>query len=433
MGTMRTRIDRREFLGSLGILLGGTAAGLPLGGCSGPDPERYTEADAERLAAQRRREREASGRGPYGMQRYRGYRGLAELPWFELDREGVLRMVDESVPRAIDMHAHLGISVLFEPDLDLLARTDRVRHLLDCDATDPGCELDLDVYINGNFTEDDLSTLRRQTLAQGLWGSAYAETHTIPNLLAEMDATGVERSMILPIFFDLPFGDDLSGKWRDAIVAAKAGDRLMIGASVHPRDDRKVERLEAFAREGRRVVKVHPTVQAFYPDERDAMEVYEAAERLGMIIFFHGGRAGIEPESRQPYALPRHYEAALATFPRLPFVLGHAGARDGEAMLDLGVRYDNAWFGIHGQGVTRLDAMIRRTGGERMLYGTDWPWYHLAATLAKVLIVTEDAGRRDARHAILRGNAERLLSSAPAPPDAPSDPLPAPPDPSTPS
>ena len=45
-----------------------------------------------------------------------------------------------------------------------------------------------------------------------------------------------------------------------------------------------------------------------------------------------------------------------------------------------------------------------------MLFGTDWPFYHLAATLAKVLIVTDGADRSDIRHAILRGNAERLLS-----------------------
>jgi predicted TIM-barrel fold metal-dependent hydrolase len=57
--------------------------------------------------------------------------------------------------------------------------------------------------------------------------------------------------------------------------------------------------------------------------------------------------------------------------------------------------------------VTTLREMLDATGGERMLFGSDWPFYHLAATLAKVLIVTE--GRPDARTAILRGNADRLL------------------------
>jgi predicted TIM-barrel fold metal-dependent hydrolase len=49
-------------------------------------------------------------------------------------------------------------------------------------------------------------------------------------------------------------------------------------------------------------------------------------------------------------------------------------------------------------------------GPDRLLYGTDWPFYHLAATLAKVLLVTRD--RTDIRDAILRGNALRLLGLA---------------------
>jgi predicted TIM-barrel fold metal-dependent hydrolase len=57
--------------------------------------------------------------------------------------------------------------------------------------------------------------------------------------------------------------------------------------------------------------------------------------------------------------------------------------------------------------VTLLDEIIRRVGSDRLLFGTDWPFYHLAATLAKVLIVTEH--RPAVREAILRNNALRLL------------------------
>ncbi len=415
---MPRRLDRRQFLeaslrASIRVVGAGALAG-PLAslalGCSPSDSERYTDEDAAALDAQREDERLRSGSGPFGPHRYRGYRGLAELPFFELDAAGRLRLVDDAVPAAIDLHAHLGISVLFEPDLDLQSPTDRVRHLLDCDATHPGCDLDLDVYVNANFDEAALRTLQWTTVTQGIWGNDFIRSHTIPNLLAEMDAMRVERSVILPIVMGFPFGDDLASKWKSAIDRAGVADRLLAGASVHPRDPDKIARLEAFAASGARVLKLHPTVQAFYPDDEDLMAVYEAADRLGLIIFFHGGRAGIEPESRHRYALPRHYEAAFASFPRLPFVVGHAGARDGEAMLELGLRHENVWLGIHGQGITHLDRMIRRTGGERLLFGTDWPFYHLAASLAKVLIVTDSPERKQIRHAILRGNAERLLA-----------------------
>jgi hypothetical protein len=76
--------------------------------------------------------------------------------------------------------------------------------------------------------------------------------------------------------------------------------------------------------------------------------------------------------------------------------------------LPLAERYDNVWLDTHGQGVTTLQQMLNRTGGERMLFGSDWPFYHLAASLAKLLIITE--GRAVDRHALLRGNAERLLA-----------------------
>ena len=85
------------------------------------------------------------------------------------------------------------------------------------------------------------------------------------------------------------------------------------------------------------------------------MDLYAEAQNLGLVVFFHGGRAGIEPESSHRYALPRHYEAALAEFPNLQFILGHAGARDSEAMIALAARYDNAWLGIHGQSLTMLE------------------------------------------------------------------------------
>ena len=164
---------------------------LALGSCRGHD-ERYTEEDAARLEQQWAEEKVRSGTGPFGPQRYQGYRGLADLPYFEL-QDGRVRCIVEDLPPVFDVHAHLGMALLFAPRIDLLARTDRVRHLLDCDAEEP-CELDLDVYMNANFTPDMMRSLRWQAISQFTWGSSSAETHTIPNLLVEMDDARVERA-----------------------------------------------------------------------------------------------------------------------------------------------------------------------------------------------------------------------------------------------
>jgi predicted TIM-barrel fold metal-dependent hydrolase len=405
---MKVAYSRRTFLNSLALSL----SGMGLTACSeDPDPDRYTQADIDKLNSQREMEILQSGTGPYGVHRYSGYRGLAELPWFEFDSAGELQCVDDSIPLSIDVHCHLGMSVLFKPNLDLNSQTNRVWHLLDCDNPQSLCDLDLDVYVNANFDQAGLKRLKKNMFAQGLWGSQFSETQTIPNLLREMDAMRVRHTILLPIKLGLPFGDDLTEQWLAAIRQSDFASRLHCGFSIHPRDENKLEQVKAYADSGHRFMKLHPTVQRFYPDDPQMMDVYALAEKLGIIIFFHGGRAGIEPESSHPFAMPRHYEAAFANFPKLKFIVGHAGARDNHAMLEIALKYPNTWIDIHGQGLTQLEWMIRKTGGQRLLFGTDWPFYHLGSSLAKVLITTQDPGRQGIRQAILRDNAIKLFGA----------------------
>lgn len=402
---MLTAYDRRKFLSALALSMSGTG----LISCDKAPPERYTQADIDKLALQRDIEAKKSGTGPYGKHQYSGYRGLAELPWFELNSAGELHCVDDTIPLSIDVHCHLGMSVLFKPRLDLNKQSQRVRHLLDCDFPTSRCDLNLDVYVNANFDDAALSLLKRNMFAQGLWGSRMATTQTIPNLIREMNAMRVEQAFLLPIKLGLPFGDDLTEQWRSAVSESGFAQRLHTGFSIHPDAEDRLDQIRKYAASGYKVMKLHPTVQRFYPDDANMMQIYELAEELGVIIFFHGGRAGIEPESSHRFAMPRHYEAAFANFPRLQFIVGHAGARDNEAMLNVALRYSNTWIGIHGQGISQLDRMIKMTDGQRLLFGSDWPFYHLGSSLAKVLICTQDSGLRAIQKAILRDNAIQLF------------------------
>jgi hypothetical protein len=320
-----------------------------------------------------------------------------------------LRLTLEDAAPAVDFHAHLGMHYLFAPEIDYLRRAPRTRYLLDCDVPPP-CDLDLDVYINSAFDEERHAALSREVRNQVLFGSDAAATHTIPNLLAEMDAVGCRHAVLHAIAPGFPFGDDVSRQWLDAVDAAAAGDRLIVFASVHPAHRSWREQLRGYARRGSRGVKIHPEFQRLFPDEPRVMEIYQECERLGLPVFFHGGRSGIEPGFMRKYALLRRYEPAIEAFPRLPFILGHAGARDVDDAVDLARRHANVWLEITGQGVKQLDRILREVDNERLLFGSDWPFYPLAATLAKVLIVTEK--RREARAAILSENARRLLRIA---------------------
>ena len=392
---------RRAFLGAAAASL---VAALP--GCG---REGASEADARQLEARMQAERVRAGKGPLGPQVYRGYRGLASLPEFELDAQGELRCTAEGVDGAFDVHAHLGIAVLLAPALDLTRRTERVRYFLDCD--DPElpepCRLDLDVYLNDNFTPAMRRRLTVEQFRQAFLGSSFARTHTAPNLVAELDRMHFARAAVLPIDMGLPFGDELTFTWLDALEDTPWAERLVFGASVHPDDGGKEAKLRRAVARGARIVKLHPEFQRFFPDAPEAMEIYALCQELGVPVIFHAGRSGIEPGWMRPYALLHRSETAVAEFPELPFVFGHGGARDVPDAIAIARRRPNVRLGTSSLGIPSLRDALEALGPERLVFGSDWPFYALAAPLAKILLLTR--GDRGVRRRILRENAEVLL------------------------
>jgi hypothetical protein len=360
------RIGRRELLR---LAAGALAAGAA--GCGGGDD--YREEDARILAERIDASRARAGKGRYGELRFRGYAGLAELPEFALDDAGQLVLAERGVPRAIDIHAHLGIGVFLAPRVDLLQRTERVRHFLD----EPEV-LDLDVYMNDNFTPEARRRLTREQLRQLVLGSEFAATHTAPNLVAELGRMGFERACVLPIALGLP-GTDLTEEWIGTLAGTPLAERLVLGASVHPRD-------------------------GGWP-----AKLYAECERLDVPVIFHAGRSGIEPEFLRKYALMRRYVGAVESFPNVRFVFGHAGARDLPEAVEIARRAPgrNVWLGTASIGVSAIDQALAQVGPERMALGSDWPVYHVGSALAKALIVTRgDAG---ARRQLVRGSALEIL------------------------
>jgi predicted TIM-barrel fold metal-dependent hydrolase len=88
------------------------------------------------------------------------------------------------------------------------------------------------------------------------------------------------------------------------------------------------------------------------------------------------------------------------------FVLGHAGARDLPDALPL-ARRPNVWLECASPGTSALADALAALGPEKLAFGSDWPFYPVAASLAKVLLLTR--GDPPARALVLRENAERIL------------------------
>jgi predicted TIM-barrel fold metal-dependent hydrolase len=124
-------------------------------------------------------------------------------------------------------------------------------------------------------------------------------------------------------------------------------------------------------------------------------------------VLFHCGPVDIEPPLGRYLSQLKHYWRAVADNPDTTFVLGHSGALQMEAALDLCKHYPNVYLETSSQGLPNVRRIVAEAPPERVMFGSDWPFYHQATPLAKVFIATE--GQPETRARVLWQNAARLF------------------------
>ncbi len=318
---------------------------------------------------------------------------LARLPYFEL-RDGRLRLADGLGP-VIDVHTHLALNYVPGMRVDLLAEGPPADHFLPL-----GRPLDLDIYVNQNLTAADIDVIRDNLVPPHR--APHWRTHTLPNLLREMHELGITHSLLLPVDFPL-----LSRNAQRYLRATRGCDRIVCFGSVHPLQLGIGWRLDRQLKAGARGIKFHPGGQLLPPSHPRAMKLYRACGHRGLPVFWHCGPVGIEPEGARRRCQVEGYREAIEQHPGTTFVLGHSGALQMEVALDLAETYPNTWLDISCQSVGNLRRMLEVADTSRVLHGSDWPFYHQAIGVAKVLLATE--GKPELRHDVLWGNAARLL------------------------
>src|SRR5215469_13179460 len=116
-----------------------------------------------------------------------------------------------------------------------------------------------------------------------------------------------------------------------AEVAAANADVLIPFASIDPAKGKMG------AREARRLIekfgvrgfKFHPSLQAFYPNERKAYPLYEVIAEAGLPAVFHTGHSGIGSGMRGgggihlKYSNPMYLDDVAVDFPDMPIIMAH--------------------------------------------------------------------------------------------------------------
>lgn len=329
--------------------------------------------------------------------RFQNLLDLARLPYFE-NQDGRLVLRDRSIGPVIDCHSHVALAYLLPMQVDLYKLHPETEHYLpSC------CAIDLDVYNNKNWPDGHVHEVSRDLVLRGMTGRGMRRTHTVANLLREMDEMHIVRSVLLPIDFPV-----ISNNAKHAFEAAKRDERIIGFGSVHPYHLNLADRLDAQAHQGAKGIKMHPNVQQVSPDHPRAMELYRLCGERNMPVLWHCGPVGLGMEKADARCQVHLYERPIAENPDTTFILGHAGALQAEAALQLQIKYPNVYLELNGPAISVLKRVFSLGDPDRLLFGSDWPFYHQAIVLAKVLLLTE--GDPELRAKILHKNALRVLN-----------------------
>ena len=127
--------------------------------------------------------------------------------------------------------------------------------------------------------------------------------------------------------------------------------------------------------DGFRGIKLYPTYQHYYLNDRRMYPLYQAAQDLGIPVLIHTGTS-VFKGSRLKYGDPLHLDDVAGDFPYLNLVMAHSGR---------GFWYDRAFFlsKLHSniymelsglppsKLMTYFPELARNT--DKVIFGSDWP------------------------------------------------------------
>jgi uncharacterized protein len=222
-------------------------------------------------------------------------------------------------------------------------------------------------------------------------------------------AEGVRRAVLLPEHCPAT-----SGVVRTETVlelAAAAPDFYLPFASVDPNSDAEpAALLRRYVAAGVRGLKLYPSYQHYYPNERHVYPLYEVCAEHGIPVLLHIGSSVI-PGTRLKYCDPIHLDDVAVDFPGLAVVMAHGGRGFWyDACAFLARQHEHFHIDVAGlvPGQLRahypeLDRLV-----PKLIFGSDWPAMPKSPGANARAIAALGLGAAALR-AVLHDNAARLL------------------------
>jgi hypothetical protein len=201
-------------------------------------------------------------------------------------------------------------------------------------------------------------------------------------------------------------------------LAAANPDVLIPFASVNPkRGPEAVSEAERLIRAGVRGFKLHPPLQEFHANDREAYPFYEVLNAARMPLVVHTGHSGIGTGMpggggiRLKYGHPMDLDDVAVDFPEMPIVLAHPSFPWQDEALSICLHKPQVYIDLSGWSPKYFSPTLVQYANtllkHKMLFGSDYP----LITPDRWLSDFENIQIRDeVRPLILKENAIRLLA-----------------------
>lgn len=261
------------------------------------------------------------------------------------------------------------------------------------------------VDFHAHVYPDRLAARAIRTLLDSIERGQAHTDGTVAGLRESMRRNGIAKSVLLSIATKPSQADKIAEVCRGWL----APDCIPFG-SVHPASPALREDVRRLKDYGLRGVKLHPEFQDFHVDDPAVFPMYEELCAAGLIAVFHAGK---DPGPfTSDHGLPPAFKTVHRAFPRLKMVLAHMGGWQAWDEVDrhiasLPVFFDTSSVMQHLPREAFLK-LARKHGVERILFGSDTPWFEPADDLRWLDSVGLSS---DEFERILHKNAEALLES----------------------
>ncbi len=191
----------------------------------------------------------------------------------------------------------------------------------------------------------------------------------------------------------------------------KGRDALIPFASINPyltvQTGRELQRLVG---KGFRGVKLYPTYQHYFPNERFLYPLYSRAEELQVPLMVHTG-SSVFKGSKLKYGDPLYMDEVAVDFPGLKIILVHSGRGFWyDRAFVLTRLHDNVYMEVAGlppQKLLDYFPELDRISG-KVLFGSDWPG--ITELKGNIGVIRQLPLTEEAKKNILGGNAAKLLA-----------------------